>query len=274
MLVPSAHCLLLALGCIAAGAVFAESSPALKAPQDLSLVLLIGQSNMAGRGVVEPQDKEPIPGVFMLNATASEWVPAVDPMNWKSSRGGVGPGREFARALVKARPGARIGLIFAAVGGTNLEMWRPGADLYNEALERLRAAQKSGKLVAILWHQGEADASRVTAPEIAAAYASRWVVMMKQLRADAGAPDVPIVAGEIGQFLERPHARVVNEQINALPRRFDHVGVVSSKGLTDIGDQLHFNATSQRELGRRYAAAFFALTPEWSQVPTRKSSAQ
>jgi hypothetical protein len=238
------------------------TASAQEAPSDLSLVLLIGQSNMSGRGMIEPQDMMQIPGVFKLN-TANQWVPAIDPLHWDNPKAGVGLGREFTRALVKARPGAQIGLIPAAVGGTSLEKWKPGGELYNQALARLRVAQKSGKLVAILWHQGEADSSRA---DLSASYAGRWVAMMKQLRADAGTPNVPVVAGELGEFLQRPYARVVDEQINSLPCLLDHVAVAPARGLTDRGDQLHFDSVSQREFGRRYAAAFFAIAPNWIQA--------
>jgi hypothetical protein len=238
------------------------------APRDLSLVLLIGQSNMAGRGTIEPQDLVPIPGVFKLNAE-NQWVPAIDPLHWdKPKVAGVGLGREFARSLVDAHPGARIGLIPAAIGGTSLDQWKAGGELYNQALARLRIAQKSGKLVAILWHQGEADASKA---ERASSYASRWVVMIKQLRVDAGAPNVPIVAGELGEYLQRSYAHVVNEQVDSLPRLLDHVALAPSKGLTPMSDILHFDSASQRELGRRYAAAFFTIAPDWSVAPRSTS---
>lgn len=242
-----------------------------KESHDLSLVLLIGQSNMAGRGKVEPGDTEPIPGVFKLNAE-SRWVSAVDPLHWDKPAAGVGPGREFARALVSARPGARIGLIPAAVGGTSLNQWEPGGELYNQALECLRTAQKSGRLLAILWHQGEADSDNAM---LATSYATRWTVLMKKLREDAGAPDVPIVVGELGEYLytrpqgKSPEARTVNEQIRTLPRMLDRVAVVSSAGLGHGGDHLHFDAASEREFGRRYAEGFLSLSPGWkaSQVP-------
>src|SRR6185369_5608428 len=50
-------------------------------PRDLQLFLLVGQSNMAGRGPVEPQDREPIPQVFSLNKQM-EWAPAIDPLHF------------------------------------------------------------------------------------------------------------------------------------------------------------------------------------------------
>ena len=233
------------------------AASAQEAPRDLTLVLLIGQSNMAGRGTIEQQDKVPIPGVFMLDA-ADRWVPAVDPVHGDKPTAGVGPAREFARALIKARPGARIGLVPAAVGGTSLERWRPGGELYRQALARLRVAQRSGTLAVILWHQGEADASSA---EASAGYARNWAAMMAQLRTDAGARGVPIIAGELGSFLRRPYAPIVNAQIRSLPHVLDQVAVASAAGLTDRGDRLHFDAASQRELGRRYAAAFFGDRP-------------
>lgn len=35
-------------------------------PENMQIFLLIGQSNMAGRGAVEQQDQTPHPRVFML----------------------------------------------------------------------------------------------------------------------------------------------------------------------------------------------------------------
>ena len=67
--------------------------------QPHEIVLLIGQSNMAGRGVVEEQDRQPIPRVFMLNK-AMEWVPAVDPVHFdKPDIAGVGLARSFAKGV-------------------------------------------------------------------------------------------------------------------------------------------------------------------------------
>src|SRR5689334_22089321 len=101
-------------------------------PRDLQLFLLIGQPNMAGRGAVEAQDREPIPRVFMLNKS-DEWVPAVDPLHFdKPEIAGVGIGRTFARVLANADPAATIGLIPSAFGGTSLEEWKPDGKLYTE----------------------------------------------------------------------------------------------------------------------------------------------
>src|SRR6187431_1033617 len=136
------------------------------APAGMQLFLLAGQSNMAGRGKIEPQDSVVLPRVLKLDSTM-RWVPAVDPLHWdKPAIVGVGPGRSFARAIAARDPGHTIGLIPAAVGGSPISSWEPGAldpatrtHPYDDALARLRVAQKSGTLRAILWHQGESDAT-------------------------------------------------------------------------------------------------------------------
>ncbi|HEX8916483.1 MAG TPA: sialate O-acetylesterase, partial [Humisphaera sp.] len=45
------------------------------------LFLLVGQSNMAGRGKVEDEDRKPHPRVVSLDK-AGQWVPAVDPIHF------------------------------------------------------------------------------------------------------------------------------------------------------------------------------------------------
>jgi hypothetical protein len=257
---------------IAAGFVWLTPWPALKleAPhRDLQIFLLAGQSNMAGRGVIEAQDRVPVPGVFSLNREM-KWVPAVDPLHFENPKiDGVGLGRSFARVLLYEHPSYEIGLIPAAVGATNLDQWKRGGALYADAVRRTREALKSGTLRGILWHQGEGDA--LTAKD-ASSYIERWSAFIRDLRADLGAPELPVVVGELCESLyHRPggrsrFARVVNEQLALLPFNVAHCAFVSSAGLRDKGDSVHFDSPSQRELGRRYAYAFLALDPTWAPV--------
>jgi len=78
--------------------------------------------------------------------------------------------------------------------------------------------------------------------------------------ADLGAPVLPFVVAQIGEFLydrgpgHAAYPRVVNAALAALPEKVPATACVPSKGLKDKGDVLHFDAASQRELGRRYAA--------------------
>lgn len=245
-------CLLLMTASIAS----AQTPPALSpsnGPENMKIFLLIGQSNMAGRGQVEAEDKVPHPRVFMLNK-ALAWVPAVDPLHFdKPERIGTGLGKTFGAVIAEAQPGAVIGLVPAAFGGSALDEWRPGLPHYDNAVARARAALKQGKLAGILWHQGESDAD----PAKAAAYPARFAQMIAQLRTDLEARDVPVVVGEIGRFVA--NGPDINAALARLPGMVRRCGLVSAEGLTDQGDRLHFDSASFRELGRRYAKAWQAL---------------
>ena len=90
----------LALCLIAAAPALAQPD---SQPRDLQLFLLIGQSNMAGRGKVEAQDREPLPRVWMLNK-ALAWVPAIDPVHFDKTVAGVGIARSFASCAHASKP--------------------------------------------------------------------------------------------------------------------------------------------------------------------------
>ncbi|MCA9195537.1 MAG: hypothetical protein KDB03_27385, partial [Planctomycetales bacterium] len=74
------------------------------APQNLHLFLLIGQSNMAGRGTIEDVDRQVNSRVLMLDQNL-DWVPAVDPLHFdKPTIVGVGLGRTFALRYADDHP--------------------------------------------------------------------------------------------------------------------------------------------------------------------------
>jgi hypothetical protein len=243
------------------------AAAAIAQPKDLDLFLLIGQSNMAGRGALDDAAKTPSKDVWMLNKEM-QWVPAVDPMHFdRPALIGVGLGRSFADTLRRAAPNAKIGLIPAAMGGSALDEWIPEGELYKNAVARARKAMASGKLRAILWHQGEADS---VDPAKAASYRARWTPWIARLRADLGVENLPVVIGQLGEFLysrpnnESRHARTVNEQLATLVVSVPRVAIAPAGGLTHKGDHVHFDTASFREFGRRYAHAYLQLDPNWS----------
>ena len=233
-------------------------------PNGLQLFLLAGQSNMAGRGIVEAEDRVAQPRVLTLDRNDA-WVPAVEPIHFDKAVAGVGPGRAFGIAMAEALPGARIGLIPAAVGGSPITAWEPGvryaetgAYPYDDAIRRARIAMRDGELKAILWHQGESDAN----PQAAALYAERLSALVERFRADLGVPDLPVIVGQLGRFEGKPWTpshQQVDAAHRALPTRLRNVRYVSSEGLAHKGDTLHFSAPAARMLGRRYAEAYLAL---------------
>ena len=125
------------------------------ADADFHLYLLIGQSNMAGRGKVELQDKVAVPRVLMLNK-ANEWVSAVDPISFDKTIAGVSLGRTFGIEMAKANKEVKIGLIPCAVGGTPIRRWQQQGDLYQAALKRAKIAQKDGVIKGCLLYTSDA----------------------------------------------------------------------------------------------------------------------
>lgn len=234
----------------------------------LELFLLAGQSNMAGRGDLEPQDRQPVDGLFALSAD-DKWVPAVDPIHFdKPKIAGTGLARTFGRTLLTARPSAQIGFIPGAFGGSMLDEWIPGGKHYVEALRRAKVAQASGRLRGVLWHQGESEANDETR---ARTYLERFTRVVEAFRKDLEAPALPVVVGQLGRFLRSsgvdfatPLADVVNRQLAQAPAAIANCAFAPSGGLAHRGDELHFNATSLRELGRRYAHAFLMLDSTWT----------
>lgn len=251
----------------AAAATSQQRSSGVSVPdmQNLQLFLLIGQSNMSGRGVIGPDDREAIPRVFTFSKEM-KWVPAIDPLHFDRPNAGAGLGRSFARVLAKENRFVSIGLVPCAVGGTHLDQWKPGGELFEGAVARTRAAMKSGRLRAILWHQGEAEAH---AEGDARSYIRRFGAFITALRADLGVSDAPVVVGQLcPSIYHRPEgaskfAPIMDEQLALLPLHVANCGFVSSAGLRDKGDSVHFNTPSLHEFGRRYAYAFLALDPTW-----------
>jgi hypothetical protein len=258
--------LLFALVCLAP--LLRAQSPALPPKEKFHLFLLVGQSNMAGRGVVAPADKAPHPRVFMLNK-AGAWVPAVDPIHFDKSAAGVGLGRTFAADIAAASaPDVVIGLIPCAVGGSPIDAWQPGfyyqptqSHPWDDALRRAKLALGAGTLRGILWHQGESDSTR----ELAPTYASKLHDLIARLRTELKAPAVPFIVGQLGQFAESPwdeFKREVDRAHRELPQKVPRTAFVSSEGLGHKGDKVHFDSAAYREFGHRYATAFLALVRE------------
>ena len=260
------RCVLIVIGVAVLFATgFAQQSDAPQRGGSLQLFLLVGQSNMAGRGKVEPQDAVPIARVLMLDKQRT-WVPAIDPMHFDKPIAGVGLGRAFAARIAAAGPHVTIGLIPAAVGGSPIDAWQPGvyyeptrSHPWDDAIARARAAQPSGTLQAVLWHQGESDATA----ELAPAYEAKLHDLIARIRVALDAPDVPFIVGQLGQFPDVPWdgpRRTVDTAHRTLPGKVRRTAFVSSEGLVHGDDKVHFDSASLREFGRRYAEAYLSLS--------------
>ncbi len=233
---------------------------------DLDLYLLIGQSNMAGRG---KPDHFVINGdsILMLDAHR-QWQPTKEPIHFDKPAAGTGLAASFAMNIL-ASSANRVGLIPCAIGGTSISAWKPGAidpatgkKPYDEAVAHAREALRSGKIKAILWHQGESD----TQPQRIATYRDDFEKLMENLHHDLGITpgSIPVIVGELGVFPNEGNNQEgrmrINEVLHELACRHSYISCVTSAGLNHVGDHTHFDTASLRELGRRYAEALTRYT--------------
>ena len=226
--------------------------------------LLIGQSNMAGRGDIG--SVPPIQNKNCLMLRMGRWQKMSEPINPDRAifegkpRSGISLGASFADELAKAT-GGRIGLIPCADGGTKLSQWMPGEVLYDHAVMMAKLAQRTSRLSGILWHQGESDCLH---EKQVRTYVDRFTEMITSMRRDLGAGDIPVVIGELSELIDPSYNRSeflgeMNRNFAEIARRIPNCGVVSSEGLVLKEDGLHFDAPSLRIFGKRYFEVYSAL---------------
>ena len=235
---------------------------------EYDVYLLIGQSNMAGRGTMLPEDTAaPIEGVYLLD-TEGNVVPATNPLNQYSTirkemkHQQINPGFSFSQEIYKAT-GRKVLLVVNARGGSNISEWAKGKattfdytdasgnkssvslSFLSEAVRRTKQATAYGPLKAILWHQGESNSSNPSG------YMDKLTELVSNLRAELGA--VPFIAGEIAPWHKNKDK--FNPIINTISTVIPNSDCVSSEGCNMLLDESdpHFGRDGQILLGQRYA---------------------
>ena len=208
--------------------------------------LLVGQSNMAGRGKVEPIDTITYPQIWMLTKD-EKWVPAREPLAFdKPAVVGVGPGFSFAKEISRNDLTATVLLVPSAVGGSRIDLWKPGAYdsttktyPYDDALRRARFALRSGELKGIIWHQGESDSN----PRLSGGYETKLRELIQRFRSDLNAENVPFILGEVSNFKQVPNndMMLVNTAIRNVAGTTRYSGFVETSGFQHKGDSVHWS---------------------------------
>jgi len=223
--------------------------------------ILAGQSNMAGRGLVEPQDTIPSERIFTINKNGKV-ILAKEPLHfYENTLTGLDCGLSFGKSIVKETPDRiSVLLIPTAVGGSSINQWlgdslHRNAKLLTNFKEKVAIGKQYGIIKGILWHQGESDTNENDAPH----YKERLTQLVKIFREAAGNENLPILIGELGGYSSNKYWTVVNEQIHLYSSTDSNTAVIGTTDLKDKGDSLHFNSDSQRLLGRRFAKAYLKL---------------
>ena len=103
------------------------AAPEVFDPKGYDVYLLLGQSNMSGRGTLTADNELPSDGVVKFTKDM-KWEPATEPLHFDGKRCGAGLAMSFARRMSASAPERTIALVPCAVGGTPLSRWCPGGD--------------------------------------------------------------------------------------------------------------------------------------------------
>jgi hypothetical protein len=221
--------------------------------------ILAGQSNMAGRGQVEPKDTVSNERIMSINADG-QLILAKEPIHFQEpGNAGLDCGLSFARTMIKNIPSKISVLVIpAAIGGSSISQWL-GDSLYRKVhllsnfREKTEIGKKYGVVKAVLWHQGEGDAT----PQRIPLYKERLKTLFTEFRSAAGNASLPVLLGELGPFKYNYEGFLT---INAVIRDYaagdKYSAVIPTGDLKDKGDSLHFNAESQRIMGQRFAEEY------------------
>ncbi|OUE21021.1 hypothetical protein BFL36_11170 [Clavibacter michiganensis] len=245
------------------------------------VVVVLGQSNAQGVGAgYDPALDVAVPGLDQLagsGAQAGRIVPAKDSLHhvttWVNAGGvpSVGPGMELGRRLLaEARPGRKVLLVPAAMASTSMTgdgyyAWNPAdtrarVNLFTRALgqiDQALAQDPDNRLLAVVWAQGESDATRTTGD----GYQSMLLDLVDRLDARYGA--VPfLISGMVPEWLAGSSQRqAIDTAQQGLPALRPNVQYVpGAAGYSRSEDVIHYTAPGARVMGAKQFAAYQRAT--------------
>ena len=233
------------------------------AKENVWIFILAGQSNMAGRGLVEAEDTIPNERVFSINHEG-EIIPAREPLHWYEPQlTGLDCGHSFGKTLAPHLPDSVTILILPmAVGGSSISQWigdstHRNVTLFSNFKEKVAFGKANGTIKAILWHQGESDSG---SEELIELYQERLQTLFLKFRTQIGNDSLPILIGELGSYSANDaNWQAVNRQIKAYMASDPYASLIPTSDFTHKGDFIHFDSEGQRELGKRFALKFLDI---------------
>ncbi len=192
--------------------------------------------------------------------------------NFEKAEGGFGPEIGFAREL-KAKEGKPLAIIKAAFSGTAVAKdWNPddpgiGGSCYRALVETVKSALAAAKAQnnelkfrALVWVQGESDATPAYAP----LYTKNLAHLITRLRSDLAAPELIALIGVNTRFGNGKNANmpVVIASQKAVDAQDPLAVYVDTEGAETLPpNHTHFTAKGTLEIGRRYAVALLGFKP-------------
>jgi len=233
--------------------------------ENVWVFIMGGQSNMAGRAFVEPQDTISHPRIISVNKE-NRLIYAKEPLHYYQPKlTGLDCGMSFAQELIpQLDENTVILLLPCAVGGSSTSYWLNdsifnGVHLKSNFIEKVELAKKYGSLKGILWHQGESDAFEGKIPS----YENNLKELFTFFREYAENDSLPIMMGELGTYpikeIMKNNWSLINEIIHQVADTDKNCSLILTSDLKPKADFIHFDSKSQRILGKRYADKFISI---------------
>lgn len=275
-----------------------KSSSVIQQKDTVQVVLLAGQSNMAGAGNydklsenIKNRIKKVAHRVFISQSNTAQ-----KPLSWFKNKPSkkydfvkrFGPELLIGLTLAEKYPNKEFLLIKHAKGGTALYgAWNPdwtlekaqeiekGAkkqswnlvkqhfDFINQNLEILKQKGKSYKIIGMAWMQGENDTILEKAANM---YATTLIKLIKKYRTNFNVEEMPFVFGQVNsRYGIKDGAKIVRNQMEKVPEMVANVSLI--KTATDRNwsdypkhtDNVHYNSEGQKRLGIAFAESLIKM---------------
>jgi len=227
--------------------------------ENVWVFIMAGQSNMAGRGIVESKDTVSNKRILSINK-AGQIILAKEPLHfYEPNLTGLDCGMSFAKAMIKKiTDSISVLMIPVAIGGSSISQWLDDSlyrnvKLFSNFKEKVELAKRYGIIKGILWHQGESDANERNIPK----YEERLTTLFSKFRATTENNNLPVLIGELGSYsANKKNWTLINEAIHNYSLKDKNSAVIFTSDLKHKGDSVHFNSMGQRTMGKRFAEAY------------------
>ena len=264
------------------------------AQKEIHVVLLAGQSNMAGQGIVSDVSAEDIKRVEKISdrvliSTSSQSIKNAKPLSFylKKGENKFGPELFAGLTLAEQNPNQHYLFIKKAVGGTSLygawntnwssekadlgennpekrkmKLFSEHIQIINSNLQELKGTNY--KILGLLWMQGESDTNK----EITAtSYQQNLENLIAAYRKELDLENLPFVIGQVN-VLPRKYkegsgqVRAAMELVSKEDKFVEIIKTSLNPNWLDYpkhSDNLHYNSEGQKRLGIAFAHKLSSL---------------
>ena len=241
----------------------------------VSLFIMIGQSNMSGRGQLPETPQTINPHVFVFG-NDYRWHYGIEPIDSPLNQvdsisfdpdAGYSIATSFAATLLKQDPELIVGFIPCAKGGSSVGMWQRNLSdrsLYGSCIKRIRAASAMGHIAGLLYCQGASDARDPQEYPEKMGSPFEWKVkfakFVSDIRNDLGRPNLPVVFAQMGSSTDPSGWRYWDE----VKRQQGEVSIpnviMTTEADLPLDYAVHLTTEGYIMLGERFANAFLKIT--------------